>query len=215
MSSGGVQPSSDVLTLSHDVLQLAGQQKQPVTAHLPLGSLTPPFCSRANTRLSPLLLLTSKQPPSSFLPVIPRAANIFHIDCTRKPLQPTSMGSSHPLSLQWWIRSWNLVPFLSWALLQPTFHGTVSSTRIMFLASAGHMTKSGLRDTWTTWGQCSFPTKSTLISHDWANCRRFSLFYMEARGFSPSFLNWMRRNASGWIWHFFFFFLPSKFQPVF
>lgn len=34
------------------------------------------------------------------------------------------------------------------------------------------MTRTGIRDIWTTWEKCSFPPRSTLISRDWAVCRR-------------------------------------------
>lgn len=123
MSSGGIQLSLDILNLNHNILQLAGQQRWPVTVHLLLASSsTPPTCSKANKRLFPPL-----PPPTCdsclCLPTIPRAVSIFHTDCAGKPLQPTSSGNSqayHPLSLSSrtmalssiWTRSWHLVAFL-------------------------------------------------------------------------------------------------------
>lgn len=85
ISSVGVQPSADVSTLNHNVLRLVGRQWLPVTAHLLLASsFAPPFCARANMRLSLLLAPTCKS-------LLAPTCKLL-LFCTGKPLQPIPMG---------------------------------------------------------------------------------------------------------------------------
>lgn len=156
MSSGGFQPSLDGSTLNHNVLQLAGLQWWPVTAHH-----SPGFQLKSSHLFQSQQKALSAASPNlraavfRSLPAIARAVSILHTDCAGKPLQPTSTGNSQvcpPLSLHCWTRSRFLVVFLSEASSHPSSHGTVSSIRMIFFVSSDHRTMSGLRDVWTTWG---------------------------------------------------------------
>ena len=107
-SSDGLQPSPDVSTLNHDILQLAGQQWWPV--HY---SMDTDFQHRSSRRCQIQQGARSAASPSlrvvlRVLPDIPSHVSSFLKNCAGNPLLPTSTGnrhSLHPLSLQSVIRS--------------------------------------------------------------------------------------------------------------
>lgn len=116
-SSDGVQPSPNVLTLYHAILQLVGQQLWPI--HY---SMYPDFKHRSSQRChiqhgaisaASLLLFTAVL---HVLPDSPILVSSFLNDCAGNTLQPTSTGNNyaHPsLSLRSAMRSKCLGVFLS------------------------------------------------------------------------------------------------------
>ncbi len=81
-------------------------------------------------------------------PLSPTFVNRFHTDWAGNPRHPTSNVISHvvhPLSRQSWTSCWYLPFFLSAASSQPSSHGTVNSTRMIFFPSGDHIMMSGLR----------------------------------------------------------------------
>ena len=119
-------------------------------------------------------------------PLRPTFVIRFHTDCAGNPRHPTSTVISHavhPLSRQSWTSCWYLVFFLSAASSQPSSHGTVSSTRMIFFPSGDHIIISGLSlvDS-TASGKWSFLPRSTSISQPWADCKRFCLAWLWTTG---------------------------------
>lgn len=103
-------------------------------------------------------------------------------------LYPISTGKSHtchPLSLQPWTKDWNCKAFLWWASSQPSSHGTVSSTRIIFRSLVDHSTVSGRRVVCTTSGSCSLIPASTTISQELAACSRLGFALLVEKGLGP------------------------------
>lgn len=187
MSSGGVQLSLGVSTLSHNALQLAGPT---VTAsHCP---------SSPGPRLTSSLLFQSQQDALSTACPNLRTAVFLSLPATHravsagKPLHPPSTGNSpacHPLSLHCSTRSWYLEAFLLYASSHPSSHGTVNSIGMIFFDSYDHKTESGLSDVCTNWGKTSLLPRSARISHVRAAWRGPVLIFLRVGGFCPSLTN--------------------------
>lgn len=124
-------------------------------------SLHHPSYARANRRLS-LPLLPSYEPlPSSSGPLSLTLVIRAHADWAGNPQHPCH--AVHLLSRRSWASCWHLPFFLSAASSQPSSHGTVNSTRMIFFFSSGdHMMMSGLRvgDS-TASGKWNFLPRST------------------------------------------------------
>lgn len=193
MSSGGVQLSLGVSTLSHNALQLADPTA--TASHCP---------SSPGPRLTSSLLFQSQQDALSTacpnlrtavflsLPATHRAVSVFHTDRAGKPLHPPSTGNSpacHPLSLHCSTRSWYLEASLLYGSSHPSSHGTVNSIGMIFFDSYDHKTKSGLSDVCTNWGKTSLLPRSALISHVCAAWRGPVLIFLGVGGFCPSLTN--------------------------
>jgi len=123
-----------------------------------------------HNQLDALSLVRLSVPNARFLfaPLIAKALNIFHSDCTGNPLAPISTGKSHtrhPFCLHCSCRLEYLALFLSQASSQRDSQGTVSSTITRHLSLSDQITMSRLNDVWIMFGNASFCFKSTDISH--------------------------------------------------
>lgn len=161
ISSGDVQPSLNVSALNHYTLQLVGRQW--LARSLPICSWPPAFLLLFAPKPTGGSLVLFPHSASSLLPVASHQGQA-HADLAGKPLQPISTGKSHtcqPLSLQSWTKDWYLRAFLSWAASQPSSHGTVKSTKIIFWSLVDHSTRSEQSVVCTTSGNFSLlPTSS-------------------------------------------------------
>lgn len=167
----GFQSLSDILTLNHEVLQLAAWWWWLVTGHLlPTSISSPPAYYEANKRLSKPSATTCEQLSCVLFPLIPKLSTFSAQSVLGSPINQTSTRNSlacHHLSLHCWSRSFHPEP--SW---QPPSHGTSSPIRKILLVSSDLLTISSLRAVWTPWGNINFFLRATLIPHDCATCRR-------------------------------------------
>lgn len=71
---------------------------------------------------------------------------------------------------------------------QPSSHGTVNWTRIIFWSLRDHSTMSGRSVVSTTSGNFSRLPTSTAISQELAGCNRLVFLFLSIKGFTPSLM---------------------------
>lgn len=153
MSSDGVKPSAGFLTMNHNAFRLAGQQWQPVTAHL---LLVPSYPAPSYSVRGFLWL---PQPMKAAFLVIQTLSVCSKQTVQGNPLYPTLTGNSeacHLLFFQSWTKSWSLVAFLSLASAHPSSHRMVSSNRKIFLAFSDQITTSSTQGSLHDLGKAQF-----------------------------------------------------------
>ncbi len=168
---------------------MTGQVTVPL---LQASSLCPLSCARANRRLSLTLFPAYERLlSSSGLSVQPSSINSTQIDLgiLEIRLPPSSDMLSTPCPGSLGQVAGICLFFLSAASSQPSSHGTVNSTRMIFFPPGDHIMMSGLRVL------DSFLQRSTSISHPWADCRRFCLTWLGTTGLWPCFTKAMMLSS--------------------